>query len=429
MSEGMFSHGGTVVSPILFVGNSPNLLTPGNADASWTKILDALLNPICSEGGVHKEKLKKLPFYIIADYVENVYRKSEELQSQSDKLKERLLSDLIKLEPGNLHYVLVNMVKSGLYRSIFTTNYDYCFEKVLGFSCAEGNTNNGIAGNMTRHHGCVWHLHGEAKDQESIVMSRSSYFRALKDLPTSIGEVQPDTWLYHFLHTEVVVCGLEPRHEELLFWHALNLRMQLSDRKKVKVYIFKEESEDPAENDGYDNLRHILSSLDVETELIPVRTTSNTDDWVLAWYSLIGKLHARGVGFDPIQERSCITLPFRARNPRKNIVASETSTSQNPERCWLNISCKKLDQFSDCSYIFDCSINTQRYVYFASVRELLAAFENAETPIIEDGDYTRYSFYLEYGTGRIFNKLCDVHSFFSLSRVHSDAEYMSFIKQ
>ena len=414
---------------ILFIGNSPNLLIPGNAAVSWAKILDALLKPICSEGGVHIDKLKKLPFYIVADYVEKVYRKAEE--PLSDKQKKKFLTDLKKLEPGNLHHVLVNMVKSGLYSRIFTTNYDYCFEKALGLSCTEGNSNRGIAGNLTRRYGCIWHPHGEADDWDSIVMSRESYFRALKDMPSSVGEVQPDTWLYHFLHSEIVVCGMEPRHEELLFWHALNLRLQLSERQKVKVYIFKVESEDSSVNDAYDNMCHILSSLDVETELIPVKTTSDAEDWVLAWYSLLGKLHARGIGTEPIQDRTGIICPFKVRNPQKNIVASETPTSQNPKRCWLNISCKKLKKFEDRNYLFDCRINMQRFVYFAPVRELLGAFTSAETPIIEDGDYTRYSFYLEYESGKLFNKIGtgDDVPVFILNRVHSDTEYMSCLNQ
>lgn len=410
---------------VLFIGNSPNLLSNENQEYTWETLLRDLLSPICQDGGIDQDKMQKLPFFIIAEFINNIWRQDNESKSSIDKKHREMLDGLIQMKPGNLHKVLAKLFELGVYDEILTTNYDYCFEKAMGISFGNNTASSESEHNLDRHHGKVWHLHGEAMCPDSIVMSRESYFQSLQTLPSSYKDVKPDTWLHHFLHSDVVVCGFNLRHEELLFWHALQLRLQLSPQKrsKVKVFQFVETSEGRQTTDT-DNMRALLDSYEVESEFIHVEGNGYQAKWEHAWYAMLGKLGTHAFDCEPLHLKGKISEPFRLRNPNDNIVASESESSQNSDRCWLNIPLRKLDAASadGKKYLFDCKIRGARYVFAADASGLKDAFlREPKTSIIHDGKYTRYSFFLDYKTGKIYNKVSssDHNAIYKLEPVSS----------
>lgn len=410
---------------VLFIGNSPNLLSDETQEYTWEKLLRQLLSPICQDGGIDQDKMQKLPFFIIAEFINNIWKQENKSKSSIEKKYLEMRNALIQMEAGNLHKILAKLFELGVYDEILTTNYDYCFEKALRIPFNYNTASRGCEQNLERHHGKVWHLHGEAGCPDSIVMSRETYFQSLKALPSTYKDVKPDTWLHHFLYSDVVVCGFNLRHEELLFWQALQLRLQLSPqkRRKVKVFQFVERSEgDHATN--ADNMRALLDSYEVESEFIHVEW----NEWEHAWYAMLGKLGARAFDCEPLHQKGEISEPFRLRNPNDNIVTSESESSQNSDRCWLNIPLWKLDAASadGKKYLFDCKIRGARYVFYTDASGLKAAFlREPKASIIHDGKYTRYSFYLDYKTGKIYNKVSssDNNAICKLEPVSSNSDF------
>lgn len=86
-----------------------------------------------------------------------------------------------------------------------------------------------------------------------------------------------------------------------------------------------------------------------------------------------------------------------------NIVRSNTACSQNPTRCWMNISIDKLELFSDSDYTFECRINDEVYRYSCPVTNLRSVFDTHGVDIIKNPD--RYSFYLDYRTGNVYSSV------------------------
>lgn len=446
---------------VLFIGNSPNRLNPGNPDVSWDSILSEFLKNINVDGGDKSdaEKLKKLPFPVITEMWQNL--NNDDAAETKEEEWGKMLDSLKELTPCGLHARLVSLVKEGHFQQILTTNYDYCFEKALGKKYPDQIATD----NLHRHNGEVWHLHGEADCKDSIVMSGKEYLEAVKSMPDRPEDVEKDvwkdTWLYHFLHSDVVVCGFEPRHEELLFWKALRLRMMLPEEKRnnVCVYLFDR-------NDGRDelwcpllspvgadsegkggtvystdavNMRLLFRSMGVNCEIISVKPAGRLEDWSAAWCTLLGKILTKGGGdkdksISPAKPTNpIVTVPFKSRDSKNNIVASASPTLMNPDRCWLNIATWKLDQLSESGsndevkhYLFDTMINGIRRTYHAPVQKIKDAFEKHDTDIIANGKYTRYSFYLDYRTGEIYNKVSenDTNPILTLKRVKNDDEFL-----
>ena len=94
-------------------------------------------------------------------------------------------------------------------------------------------------------------------------------------------------------------------------------------------------------------------------------------------------------------------------------VRSKTATSINDKRCWMNIGTAKLERAakSGDKYWFVCMIDGRTYVYSAPAAELQEAFEKCCVAIMGiRQDQPRYSFYLDYKTGKIFAAVsCSMH--------------------
>ena len=85
----------------------------------------------------------------------------------------------------------------------------------------------------------------------------------------------------------------------------------------------------------------------------------------------------------------------------------------NDERCWMNIGTAKLERAAKDGekYWFVCMIDEHTYVYSAPAAELQEAFEECDVALMGmNQGYPKYSFYLDYKTGKIFATVsCNMH--------------------
>ena len=101
------------------------------------------------------------------------------------------------------------------------------------------------------------------------------------------------------------------------------------------------------------------------------------------------------------------------KTPHKYAVLSKVATSMNDERCWMNIGTAKLENAvkDGEKYWFVCDFDGHTYVYSAPAIELQEAFEKCHVAIMGiEQDRPRYSFYLDYKTGKILATVsCSIH--------------------
>ena len=101
------------------------------------------------------------------------------------------------------------------------------------------------------------------------------------------------------------------------------------------------------------------------------------------------------------------------KTSHKYAVRSKTPTSTNDKRCWMNIGTAKLERAakSGDKYWFVCMIDGRTYVYSAPAAELQEAFEECDVALMGMSQgYPKYSFYLDYKTGKILATVsCSIH--------------------
>lgn len=382
---------------VLFIGNSPNLLIPSNAQYSWNNMLSNMEKNIRDDIGHDDVQDEGMPFAARVVRLKNFYAgKANKGFAEAETKINSWLRELVQLPTGHIHELIKNLVND--FSSIITTNYDYSIELAVLGKIPDAPVSGGKAVNSTRCHGSkVWHIHGEAMAPESIILSSVDYLDAayyLKDADNKEG-----TWLNEFLHSEVFICGFNAYFEESLFWYALQRRMLLSEkeRKRVVFYQFVEKGKEKY----CDQIHSLLRSYSVDVEKIYVH-----HGFEVAWFEVVGRLFAAVNNVRRLDEEANI------KSAEQNVVTqvagiirtvcSKSATSGNPERCWMNI---PLDAFSEQGNIaFICTIEGERYEYKCSSRKLKSAFESAEVKIMRN-EPVRYSFYLDYKTGEIFKTI------------------------
>lgn len=399
---------------ILFIGNSPNLLTQDkDSVVSWEGIMGELEGILPSEWRCSEEENYPIPLSVRAERMENYAKESSEANAQVSAAWSKWYTKVAELAPASFIHRLIASHAS-LFDCILTTNYDYALEKCLNpdFMPHVRTENDEIAANLTRHHDKVWHIHGEAGALSSIVMLRKKYLDAAKHV---CDDESNDSWLSRFLQSEVHVCGFTPGQEELLFWYALARRMELprNQRRKVVVYLFYRPDKDMAECEV---LRTLLRTYDVKPVAIQVPKKGNVDDYEDAWKTVVGHIlldcsspvtvgkHKRSRSTDlNIPAKSNVVLPVVGR--KEYLVKSTTPTLQNPLRCWMNIRLEKLEKAvaEESAYFFSCRIEDEQFNYYCPSVELRKAFIERAVSVMKTPN--RYSFYLDYRTGEIFSTI------------------------
>lgn len=406
----------------LFIGNSLNLLTNDSKNTSWVSLLEELEGKFTSDLDPALEGEKNtLPFLFRTERLFYWKRKAEldkdtDTQQELEKSWETWYENIAKLAPNRIHHLLAR--NNQLFDQILTTNYDYCIEKALKLDHPTSKINppSGLESNMRRRHGKVWHIHGEAFDSESIVMRHKTYIDSIPFLEKELKNDKDSrmngekTWLDIFLSSDVYICGLSIRFEEYLLWFALQKRLELPDenRKKVVIYLFCRQEQDEKE---CEDLRSILTSFMITPVIIPVpkNTSRNSYDFEIAWQTLLGHILLDLNEPDEIKttkiEPTNSFPQFRHSWTKYNIVASASATKNNPNRCWMNITVKKLNEpaFDGKYWIFDCCIEQERKIYVCPVSKLKEAFElKSNNVAVIENNPRRHSFYIDYKNGKLY---------------------------
>ncbi len=386
---------------ILFVGNSPNQLVLENEQYAWRNLLENMEAAIRDEIGYASDDTD-MPFSARAVRLKNFIRqKGGESSVGADFVTwEQWLEAISKLEAGKVHLLVKELLQKD-YRAILTTNYDYTFERVLSGSAPTRAFPGGKEANAIRRHGKVWHLHGEALDAESIVMTSADYMEAVHLLQNEKSE---ESWLNLFLNSDVYVCGFGAYFEELLFWYALQRRLELEPdaRRKVVVYLFVVKGNEHRS----EQVSSLLRSYAVEVVNVYVTENQRNNGYSAAWFEVVGRLFGVAHNVGILDEKATVSQAVqtsREGSPEViRTVRSGTATTGNPDRCWMNI---PLETFNRVGYIdFICYIDCVNYKYRCDSASLQRAFASGGVKVIQNSP-TRYSFYLDYETGEIFKSV------------------------
>ncbi len=95
-------------------------------------------------------------------------------------------------------------------------------------------------------------------------------------------------------------------------------------------------------------------------------------------------------------------------NP-KYAVRSMTTCSMNKKRCWMNIGIEKLQKAAseNRSYLFQFIIGNEQYLFSAPASELKTRFDEYGVPVMMRDEYAKYSFYVDYRSGEIFDTVSE----------------------
>lgn len=404
MDEKFPPHEILAVPRILFIGNSPNQLVLENAQYAWRNLLENMETAIRDEIGYESDDAD-MPFSARAVRLRNFLRQKggDSSIGAECNMWEQWLESISKMDAGNVHLLVKELLQEH-FQAVLTTNYDYTFERVLSGNAPTKAIPGGKEANATRHHGKVWHLHGEALDADSIIMTSADYMQAVHLLQKE----KPDgTWLQLFLNSDVYVCGFGLYFEELLFWYALQCRFELepSMRRKVVVYLFVAKGKEKYS----EQIRSLLRSYDVKVDLVYVTENKRSRGYSAAWFEVVGRLFGAAHSVEALDEK-----PSETQEAKPNIkeytgtmeviriVRSWTTTTGNPDRCWMNI---PLETFNREGYIdFICYIDGVNYKYRCDSASLRRAFDSGGVKVIQNSPI-RYSFYLDYETGEIFKSV------------------------
>lgn len=414
---------------VILLGNSLNLLE--ESGESWDNIVEACEYSLDNTGMDPKtpqKRKKEIPLIFRMSYLFNSW------QTNNDKDGRTVFSDfcskLCRLRPNAMHTKLVKAVEGC---NILTTNYDYAIECALGpTECDLGKLTPktleddfedlmhmrefGILSNLTRHHGRVWHIHGEAKEPESIIIDHDSYVKGLSAL--KIHGYHKGSWLSIFLKSSVHIMGLELRYTESLLWHALQSRLEIpaEERKSVFYYHFVCKNDKQAVISA-DNLENMLATYKVNYKRIEVKKDRR------------GKLNYRRAWRDAIEklkENMAKPSELPTSYPTSKVVSSSCPTSRNPKRCWMNIGVNKLKNCADDdTWFFDCNVRGERRFFYTTAKELKDKFRIHGINVLRKGT-PRYSFYVDYSDGKLYKSNNSKEVILSLAKIEDRECYKNF---
>lgn len=228
---------------ILLVGNGPNYLS---GDFSWQNAVRvaAQLFRRASEA----EQLIKEPLPLVYEALVCG------APSEEGAVKVELARQMQKIRHNECHQELMGLG----WRTVLTTNYDYCLEESSGEKFLPKN----LAGESTyslfrrrRSMGHdVWHIHGEVDGPRTMMLGIHQYAGHMQKLrqyltkrengsPLVFGEAgweegdSKHSWADLFLRDNVHIVGLGLDYSETVLWWLLSYKQRLRHLKKKGVSV------------------------------------------------------------------------------------------------------------------------------------------------------------------------------------------------
>ena len=379
------------IERLLLVGNSPNLAERQNGRVAWDRLMHTL-EKSCPDYVPIDNVAKSFPQRI--QEICNVRKMLEKLGKEKalDNSFQDWLVGVSELLPTAIHRMLTKMN----FDHYLTTNYDHALERAFcsGFKVKKGDIKKsqevweGWEGAQLEEYAKltefpenkkredVIHIHGRVSGESPLVMSPDSYAYAANALKES-GEGK--TWLDLFIRSEIHICGIDLRPEELVIWRALELRYQELCKEgeydksdpRAYAYVFYK-VDDTEEEKKMKELRNLLMSYGVIFQGIPVYN----NNYVEAWALLIGKielnmnkLHVKSSGnnsdsLDDDELDTIICSERPSKNRGKNLSTAFVQHYMFPHFCRMSIGKKKYCAIKKTGYwLCYCVIEGNTYMW------------------------------------------------------------------
>ncbi|QZY56674.1 SIR2 family protein [Crassaminicella profunda] len=183
------------------------------------------------------------------------------------KLKRKIVEELNKIEPSDLHYKIGELPAS----NFLTTNYDYAFNVSLKqFSELPYKDNSEKLYSIRRNNSYikdnnstfkVWNIHGELNNPKSIMLGLDHYcgsigkidqyvkgtyrigkkvVKHMKEKLLGLEEWDNISWVELFFNSNVYILGFGLDYSEIDLWWILNKRARMCKSKELKDRITNE---------------------------------------------------------------------------------------------------------------------------------------------------------------------------------------------
>ncbi len=395
---------GDGVNRILFLGNGINRIAGRNEDYSWSKALK------CLEDKVVPEPFRTVPWDSEDNYLSYGLRLQRVLNfrdmsiTASDAWK-KWLDEVKELAPTFGHHLLADLVKQNQFSEIMTTNYDFAMERAIQPDFKPEETKETPSHYKLNDNVSVWHLHGDALQNEKVVMSLKSY----RDILQKTIATEPEQkWLTSFCEHEMHVCGFSFEPEESLIWYALERRFEKLQKQphfselqnRFYIYLFYT----PENEQKQRRLAEVLSSYATQPILIPVPIAADgTPDYGSAWLQVYArmKMIMEKIRFDHgdsivMGAQRHAFLESRGRN----LTTAYTVSCKYPHFCKVALPDAKRE-LAD-TWCFYCEIERRSYMWTVPVKSIMEGISKMPGAAFRNSD-KGYDFYLNYAEGILYS--------------------------
>lgn len=200
----------------LLLGNGLNYL--GDNAVSWNRLLTSLIDNIEKTGIIDTDKKPFLHLY------EEIYTRGIKYSQKSeDELKIHIVDAISVMRPNQFHSQIMSLP----FNEVFTLNYDY------NLTDNSERNNRETRFNMHRYQVAynnkrVWHIHGELKNKDSIMLGYTHYINSINTMQTYLKksniEDNSSEWVDLFLTDDIYILGAGLDFEEIDIWWLLSFR-------------------------------------------------------------------------------------------------------------------------------------------------------------------------------------------------------------
>jgi hypothetical protein len=240
---------------VLLIGNGPNRLT--KRGISWRDMLVELRSHVGKTGSLRRDLLKPFPLLYEEIYLHGAQNK----RIEESELKNIIARYTEKMEKNEVHDNIINL---GVHH-ILTTNYDRALERAAGLGEDDDASNEGVVRErryglfrrfkLPRH--MVWHIHGDHKQPETIMLGYehySGYLERMRSYVTSAPRYEKNSiaplvkrlkssdsrvysWIDFFFQSKVYIVGLTLDFSEMHLWWLLTYRARMRADKKTRGLV------------------------------------------------------------------------------------------------------------------------------------------------------------------------------------------------